>query len=415
MGSRLFLVTGGTGLLGSHIAEQLVRRGDRVRALVRPTSDTRFLKSLGVELVGGDLTDPIACERALAGADVVFHSAAKVGDWGNWSDFKGAVIDATQNLAHTARREGVERFVQISSTSAYGHPREGGPPVDETAPLGVGIWPIWDQYTRSKVEAERLLWRLREEGLPLTVIRPSWLFGERDRTTTARLVAKLREAAVPLIGPGDNPLSAIDASEAAEAALMAADDPGSVGEAYNVTDQGPITQREFLGLLADACGAPPPLKSMNYDMAFAVALGLEIVGRLSRSRTPPVLTRYATWLMGRHLSYSTAKARDKLGWTPRLDYRASLERTVRWHDLNRERGRIAATRELPGQDSASCKVNQEKEKGTHQDPHSHALPTFAAESLSDLSEVERAWSSLPSKVRAKIMAIVRSATKEADR
>src|SRR5262249_6876373 len=151
---------------------------------------TRFLKSLGIELVEGDLVDPAACAQAIAGADVVFHSAAKVGDWGKWKDFKRAVIDATENLAQAALRAKIGRFVQISSTSAYGHPREGGPPVDETAPLGVGIWPIWDHYTRSKVEAERLLWQLRDDGLPLTVMRPSWLFGERDRTTTARLVAK---------------------------------------------------------------------------------------------------------------------------------------------------------------------------------------------------------------------------------
>lgn len=331
--NQFALVTGATGLLGSHIAERLVARGDRVRALVRPTSDVRFLDSIGVEQVVGDLRNPEACAQAVEGVGVVYHSAAKVGDWGTWPEFRDDVIEATRRLARAAIGAGVGRFVQISSTSAYGHPPEGGPPIDETAPLGAGLWPIWDGYTASKVEAERALWGLvASHGLPLTVIRPSWLYGERDRTTTTRLVGRMRAGGIPTIGPGDNPLSAVYAGVVADAALLAADDPGSVGEAYNVTDQGPITQREFLDLLAEACGVAGTRQSLNYNLTFAVALGLEAVGRLTRSRRPPIITRYATWLMGRRLSYSTAKVRDRLGWRPTIDYRASLEQTVRWFD-----------------------------------------------------------------------------------
>ena len=76
--------------------------------------------------------------------------------------------------------------------------------------IAKNLWWAWDYYTRSKVECERLLWRMADEkGLPLTVIRPSWLYGERDRTTTARLVGRLRDRKVLLVGRGDNPLSAV--------------------------------------------------------------------------------------------------------------------------------------------------------------------------------------------------------------
>jgi nucleoside-diphosphate-sugar epimerase len=326
------LVTGATGLLGSHIAERLVARGDRVRALVRPTADTRFLRGLGVDLVEGDLTDLAACRRAIGGVSVVFHSAAKVGDWGRWTEFQTGCLDATENLARAAVEARVERFVHISSTSAYGHPQEGGPPVDESAPLGQHLWPIWDYYTISKVECERILWRMVErDGLRLSVIRPSWLYGERDRTTTARIVRRIRAGKVPLIGRGDNPLSAIYAGNVADAALLAADDPGSVGEAYNVTSMGPITQRQWLDLFADACGALHPHRHVPYGLLFAISTGIEAVCRLTRRRRPPVITRYATWLMGRDLAYSTAKAESKLGWRPAVGYRQSIERTVRWY------------------------------------------------------------------------------------
>jgi nucleoside-diphosphate-sugar epimerase len=328
----ILLVTGATGLLGSHIAERLVARGDRVRAFVRPTSDTEFLRGLGIDLFEGDLSSPNSCRAALRDVSVVYHSAAKVGDWGTWREFEVGCLDATSNLARAASEGHVERFVHISSTSAYGHPAEGGPPVDESAPLGRNLWPFWDYYTRSKVECERILWDLAaREGLRLSVIRPSWLYGERDRTTTARLVTRLRGGRVPLIGRGDNPLSAIYAGNVADAALLAAGDPGSVGEAYNVTSMGRITQREWLDLFADACGAPRPRRRVSYRVVFAVAAGIEAIARLRGRRTPPLITRYAAWLMGRDLSYSTAKAESRLGWRPALGYPESIERTVRWY------------------------------------------------------------------------------------
>src|SRR5438093_8723483 len=90
---KLHVITGATGLLGSHLAEQLIARGERVRALVRPSSDTSFLRSLGVELADGDLNDPDSLRRAVTGADVVYHCAARVGDWGPWRAFQRDIID----------------------------------------------------------------------------------------------------------------------------------------------------------------------------------------------------------------------------------------------------------------------------------------------------------------------------------
>jgi 2-alkyl-3-oxoalkanoate reductase len=328
--SPVDLVTGATGMLGSHIAERLVAQGRRVRALVRQGSDNSFLDALGVATLRGDLTDPEACARAVEGVRVVYHSAAKVGDWGRWSEFQSSCIDATRNLGEAAAAAGVERFLHISSTSAYGHPAEGGPPIDETAPLGQNLW-VWDGYTRSKVESEQALWELVwSRGLPLTVIRPSWLYGERDRTTTARLMEQLRRGKVPLIGRGDNPLSAVYVGIVADAALLAAHHAGSVGEAYNITSQGPITQRDFMNLFAKACGAPPLRRQVPYGLAYYAGLLCEAHGRLTGRVEPPLATRYAVWLMGRSLEYSTEKARTRLGWTPSLTYEQSIAQTVAW-------------------------------------------------------------------------------------
>ena len=302
-----------------------------MRALIRSTTDGTFLQSLGCELLIGDLNDPNSCKQAARGADVVYHCAAKVGDWGSRTEFKRSGVDATTTLAEAALAVGVGRFVHFSSTSAYGHPKPRPEPIGETEELGQNLW-FWDEYTRSKVESEHVLWRLSgEKRLPLTVVRPSWLYGERDRTTIPRLVKRLRAGIVPLIGPGNNPMSAVYAGCVADAAIMAADDPGSAGEAYNVTDQGNITQREFLNLVAKAAGAREISHSRPYPLIYSAAFVLEAFGRLTRQERPPLITRYATWLMGRSLAYSTKKARTRLGWTPAFTYEESIERAVRWH------------------------------------------------------------------------------------
>ena len=120
------LVTGATGLLGSHIVEQLRAAGEPVRALVRGSSDTRLLDEWGVEKVIGDVTDPASLTAACKGVRTVYHAAARVGDWGPWSEFVAISIDGTRNMLEAARAADVQRFLHISSISAYGHPDGAG-------------------------------------------------------------------------------------------------------------------------------------------------------------------------------------------------------------------------------------------------------------------------------------------------
>src|SRR5262249_49822648 len=84
-------------------------------------------------------------------------------------------------------------------------------------------------------------------------------------------------------------------------------------------------------LFAAACGAPRVTKRVPYGAVYTAAFLLEAVGRLRRRVRPPLITRYATWLMGRYLEYSTEKARKRLGGEPAMTYRESIERSVRWY------------------------------------------------------------------------------------
>jgi len=337
------LVTGATGLLGSHLAERLTAEGLRVRALVRAGSPTDYLESIGVEIVRGDLTDPAACAAAVVDQALVFHCAAKVGDWGKWSEFQTGCIDATRILAEAALHANVNRFIHISSTSAYGHPSDREAPIEETFPLGQDVW-VFDYYTRSKVDCERLLWQMADEGLRLTVIRPSWLFGERDRTTAPRLVREFRQGRMMVIGKGDNPLSAVYAGIVADAAILAARDVGSAGEAYNITSHGRISQREFLNIFADALAVTRVSRQVPYRLAYTGGFLLEMQDRLLNRSRPPRVTRYGAWLLGRYLEYSTEKAQRRLGWHPSIGYDESIRRTIQWFQEQEARGSAQSSR-----------------------------------------------------------------------
>ncbi len=327
MAAMLNVLTGATGLLGSHIAEQLSERGERVRALVRPHSDTTFLRTLGVELVEGDLDQPDTLPRAVEGADVVYHCAARVGDWGPWSQFKTAIIDATRNLRDACQTVGVGRVLHVSSINVYGHPRERRGLFTEDEPLGQNPW-FWDYYCRAKVAAE-MLWKTYSGGV--TIVRPSWIFGPRDRNTFGRVLKSLSARRIPIVGAGDNRLNLVYVSDVADGAIRAATHPVAVGRAYNLSSPGEISQREFLDHLSAELGLRRIRWHIPYQLAYCGGLLSEVIGRSIRMRRPPHITRYGVALIGRSVRFSIERARLELGWAPRVPLLEGVRRTLEWH------------------------------------------------------------------------------------
>ena len=339
MPGKLNVITGATGLLGSHVAEALVGRGERVRALVRPASDVSFLHGLGVELSVGDLHDAESLRRAVDGADVVYHCAARVGDWGPWSLYQREIIDATGHLLGACRAAGVGRVLYVSSVTVYGHPRDGGAPITEDAPLGQRLYWCWDYYCRSKIAAEALA---RAEGPGVTIVRPSWIYGPRDRTSLPRLMAAFRAGRVTLIGSGDNLLNVVYAADVAEGAILAANHPDAGGQAYNLCSEGELTQRQFLDALTEALGRPPVRRRLPFWLAYAGGFVSEVIGRAIFLKRPPHITRYAVGLVGRPTRFSIVQARRQLGWQPRVGAREGLRRALEWYRTRSVRDGVTA-------------------------------------------------------------------------
>src|SRR5262249_4697177 len=153
---------------------------------------TSLLEPLGAELVRGDLADADSLRRAVAGADYIFHCAAKVGDWGPVEDYRVVNVGALRNMLDACRGTPLQRFVLLGSL--VDHPARDHYGADETEPLPETHV---DGYTQTKVEAERLaLDYHRTHGVPVTVLRPGFVYGPRDRTLLPKLVENLRRRKV---------------------------------------------------------------------------------------------------------------------------------------------------------------------------------------------------------------------------
>jgi nucleoside-diphosphate-sugar epimerase len=326
MSSALNIITGATGLLGSHIAERLVNRGERVRALVRPSSDATFLKNLGVDLVSGDLNDPQSIRQAVSGAAIVYHCAARVGDWGPWQQYQAETVTATHNLVEACQAEKIGRLLHVSSISVYGIVNGTKTPLGEDAPLGQNLW-LWDNYARSKILAEEEAHKFPEH----TIVRPSWIYGPRDRNTISRVVPALRTGKVPIIGSGENYLNVIYAGDVAEGAIRAAQHADARGQVYNLCSDGEVTQRDLIDTLTDSLLLPRIQKHVPYYLANKVAFVHECMARLLRRKKPPRITRRAIYLIGRPTLFSSAKARSQLGWFPQVTIQEGVKRSMEWY------------------------------------------------------------------------------------
>jgi 2-alkyl-3-oxoalkanoate reductase len=309
---KTIFVTGATGLVGSHVAEEALRRGHRVRALVRASSDARLLDRWGVEKVDGDLADASALRRGVEGADWVLNCAAKVGDWGTLEEFRALNVEAFRLLLDAAADAGVGRFVHVSSLGVYEARDHFG--TDETTPPAADSL---DAYTRSKAEAEALaLEYVERRGLPLSIVRPGFIYGPRDRTVLPKLLGALRSGRFTYFGSGDQVLNCIYVKNLVHGIFLAAEVPGAVGQVFNLTDGQRVTKRQFVGRVAELAGLRPPRRKIPLWLAWTLAILMERRAKRLKSPEPPLVNKARYKFLGLNLDYSIEKARRVLGYDP---------------------------------------------------------------------------------------------------
>ncbi len=307
------LVTGATGLVGSHVVERLRAAGHEVRALVRPSSDASFLRGLGVEITPGDVTAPESLATAVGGCEGVVHTAAIVGGWGRPEAFFRVGVLGTRNLLNAARAAGVRRFVHLSSIAVYGDDLDGCV-LRETDPYGYRPAP-WNHYVREKVQSEQLVFSYQTRGwLEAVAVRPSVIWGARDRTAYPAAAALLQSPFAALIGSGRNRIPCVGVRDVADVAMRALTLPQAAGRAYNVSSAQQITQRRLYKLIAITLSRPAPRLRVPFRIAYSLGAACEGAYRLARRSEPPPITRFNVELIAADVRVDCTAARAELGW-----------------------------------------------------------------------------------------------------
>ena len=315
------LVTGATGLVGSHLAERLVERGDRVVALVRPNSRMDHLERLGVRPAWGDIGEPWTLRDALDGVDVVYHCAARPPIGGTREQFWRANVEGTANVLQSALVSNVARVVHISTVDVYGYGDHDG--ADErTRYRADGL------YSASKIEAERLAVDAYErDGLPVSIVRPCLIYGTRDRHVLPQVRTMLERARVPLLGGGKTLMDVVYVADAVEAMIQAGTQPTAIGEAFNVTDGERRTLGEVVRALAGALGHEPRCLTLPYGPVYGASWLVSRACEWLRLPTPATMQREIVKAMGHHRHFSIAKAQRTLGYSPQVSIEDGFRRS----------------------------------------------------------------------------------------
>lgn len=321
------LITGGSGFLGSHIAEQLAQAGHGVRALVRKSSNTKFLAGLsGVELAYGAVEDKDSVAKAAEGVDAIIHSAGLV-KAKDASEFTATNVDGTRNLLEVAldRRKQIKRFVFVSSLAAHGPSADGTPVAHDREPSPV------TNYGRSKLAAERLVMAAKDDLL-VTAIRPPAIYGPRDTEMFAFFEA-LSMGVITVMGGGTQKISIVHGADCAHACILATEKEHESGRAYYVEDGGTYTVSELAEIYQEGSGKRALRIPLPTPILWAAALGNELLVKATGKAR--IFTRdKINELLAPHWVCSSEPIRTELGWTPSLPWAEGSKKTAEWYREN---------------------------------------------------------------------------------
>ncbi len=321
------LVTGATGFIGSHIAERLISEGEEAVALVRKTSKTGFLESIGVKLVYGDINDIGSVRNAMDSVGAVYHSAALVDEWISPEEAYKVNVEGTKNLLECARNSKVKRFVFISSLAVLGMRDHYGTGPD--APYHK----TGDSYIDAKIDSEQLVMDYyKRHGLPVTVVRPGFVFGPRDNKLIPRISERLSKEQFMFVGTGKNKINLVYIDNLIDAIISAAKNDKAIGQQYNVTNDSGMTLEDFIFKLVDIWKFERPKKHIPKFLAYLVCGMLTGWARLTKAEEPPYITKTRIKLLSLNLDFDISKTKNDLGYTSRVSIEEGLKRTKDWMD-----------------------------------------------------------------------------------
>ncbi len=320
------LVTGVSGFIGRHLVERLVHDGHMIRALMhmsQPEPDW----SGRVEVVRGDVRDPLAMKTAAAGCEMVFHLAGKAHALdevkGDEKMYRAINTDGTRHVLEGAVAGGAKALVLFSSVKVMG---EGGSRCLDESFDGSPETP----YGRSKLEAERVALEVgRQTGLHVCCLRLPLVYGIGNKGNLYRMIAAMDRGLFPPWPPLENRRSLVHVSNVIQAALLAATSPAAAGRCYVVTDARPYSIRELYERIYVALGRPIPRWHVPLGVLRMLGVAGDVIGRIRGKRfifDSDALTKLvgSAW-------YSSQRISRELGYRPLVSLESALPDIIAWY------------------------------------------------------------------------------------
>ena len=319
--NQTVLVTGAGGFLGGALARQLAADGVKVRALIRNRAKAEYITDVeNITLVDGDLENELSLRKAVEGCAVVFHVAAALG--GSPELQTRVNIDGTRSLATAAAHAGVKRFVHVSSIAIYGFTNLPTLIVEDTPPS-----PSEFAYSVTKRAAESALKLVAlQTGMAYTIIRPGMIYGPRSQPWTVSMLKLTNLPAVPFFGDGRGHVGAVHVDDVVGMTILAADHPAAVNQAFNCAADPGVTWREYLMAYAKMNGR-------GRWLAIPVWLVRGLLPLIKVFASSGSLIKDMPAALNHHLRpviYTTAKAREMLGWRAKWDIQSGLADAEKW-------------------------------------------------------------------------------------
>jgi nucleoside-diphosphate-sugar epimerase len=317
------LVTGASGFTGSYMVKNLLEHGVDVRAMVRKNSNLELLPSLPIDLVYGSLEDKESIENAVQGVDIVYHIAAlfRAANVPN-SEYWNVNVTGTENLLQASRDAGVKRFVHCSTCGVHG--QIINPPADENAPIDPE-----DIYQETKWEGEKLALRFgKENGLPVTVVRPVGIYGPGD-TRMLRMYKSVQNGKFIMFGGGNVMYHLSYVTDIVEGFRLAGESEKAIGEIYIIAGESHTTLMQFARDIAEDLGVKPPRwKPPVWPLNIAAHICEKICVPLRIQ--PPIFPR-RVHIFTHDRSFDISKAKHDLGFAPKVDTKQGIHRTAEWY------------------------------------------------------------------------------------